>query len=298
MRVWLEESEITGLCTGISVESNLESAGKEAEITLVCAPMDSSLPRLDPACGQDVTVKEGEQVLFSGKAERVSYDAASLKLTLLAFDKGSLLAKNHCRGSYYGIPEDVTRQLCGECGLECGTVWPGDGKWVWLDQVSGRSVFRAIRSIYGSRCAVRWEEGKVSLYPVGQSRAVLESGRLVELDARNTVEDSVNQMIVFSKGMEVARATDEPGAAAYGLRRRTANYSKLYPSAEAQAWAGLQGLSRQARLTFTGLSPVQCGQLVTLDKPLMGVYGDYLVERVAWQCREGQTFTQLGVVSL
>ena len=45
------------------------------------------------------------------------------------------------------------------------------------------------------------------------------------------------------------------------------------------------------------MSPVKCGQIVTLDKPLMGVYGDYLVERVAWQCKGGLTTTQLGVVS-
>ena len=47
-----------------------------------------------------------------------------------------------------------------------------------------------------------------------------------------------------------------------------------------------------------GVPSVKCGQIVTLDKPLMGVHGDYLVERVAWHCRGGLTSTQLGVVGL
>ena len=50
MRVWLEGREITGLCIRTAVEKHLDGAGAEAEIAMVCAPMDSRLPRLDPSC--------------------------------------------------------------------------------------------------------------------------------------------------------------------------------------------------------------------------------------------------------
>ena len=58
------------------------------------------------------------------------------------------------------------------------------------------------------------------------------------------------------------------------------------------------GVSRQARLVFTGRSPLKCGQIVALDKPLMGVYGDYLVTQVLWQQEKGLITTELGVTSL
>ncbi len=298
MRAFLEGKEITGLCTGIEVERNLESAGAEARLTLVCAPMDSSLPRLDPACGQWVTVEQDGEGLFSGRVERVSYDAAALELDILAFDPASLLAKNQCRGPYAGRAEDIVRQLCALCGLECGTVPAGDGQVLRLEPVYGRTAFRAIRSLYGDQCVTGWRDGKVQVQPVGQRRAVLESGRLTALVARNTVEEACSRAEIYDKDGLLAQVTEPAGVEAFGLRTRAQHRSPVYERAEEQAWALIRGHSRQARLTLTGRSPVDCGQMVTLDKPLMGVYGDYLVERVVWICREGQTFTELGVVSL
>ena len=298
MRVWLDGQEITGLCIGTTVEKTLEGAGAEAEIRLVCAPMDTRLPRLDPACGQWLEVRQGGEILFSGRVERVSYNAAALELTLLAFDPVSLLAKNHCRGPYRGTPAQIAQMLCAECGLETGELWTGDGQVTQLGAACGRSMFRTICNLYNDQCVVDWWDGRVEIYPKGGTGAVLESGRLVDLTARNTSEDAVTQVAVYSGGKVAALATDQTGVEQYGLRRRNEYLSLQYETAQQQAQATLKGVSRQARLTLTGRSPVKCGQIVTLDKPLMGVYGDYLVERVVWQCQGGLTTTQLGVVSL
>ena len=81
----LEQQEITGLCLQVVIAKEADSAGSEAEITLVCAPMDSRLPRLDPACGQQVRVMQEGEILFFGRVERVSYDAAALRLTVRAY---------------------------------------------------------------------------------------------------------------------------------------------------------------------------------------------------------------------
>jgi len=122
MRVWLEQQEITGLCLQTVIDKSADSAGAEAEITLVCAPMDSRLPRLDPACGQQVRVTQERESLFFGRVERVSYDAAALRLTLLCYDPAALLAKYQGRGPYEGTPNAIVRELCRECGLEPGEI--------------------------------------------------------------------------------------------------------------------------------------------------------------------------------
>ena len=298
MRVWLDEQEITGLCIRAAVDKELDSAGAEAEITLVCAPMDSRLPRLDPACGQKVRVEQAGETLFSGSVERVSYDAGALRLTLLCFDPAALLAKNHSRGPYEGTPRQIARALCRECGLEPGEIWEGDGATVKLTAACGRSAFRALRNIYDDRCVVDFRAGKVHIRPKGDRRAVLESGRLVGLTARNTAEEAVTRVEIYSGGKLAASAADEEGLQALGRRVRTEHLSLAFPDAKSQAKAGLRGVSRQARLTLTGRSPVQCGQIVSLDKPLMGVYGAYLVTQVTWRCEQGLTTTELGVTSL
>lgn len=298
MRVWLEQQEITGLCLQTVIDKEADSAGAEAEITLVCAPMDSRLPRLDPACGQQVRVMQGGESLFSGRVERVSYDAAALRLTLLCYDPAALLAKYQGRGPYEGTPDAIVRDLCRECGLEPGEIWKGDGQPVKLTAACGRSAFRAIRNLYDDRCVVEFREEKVWVSPKGALQAVLESGRLVGLTARNTAEDAITRVVVYSGGKAVAQAEDQEGMARLGLRQRTEHLSPLFPDAKTQAKAGLMGVARQARFTLTGRSPVRCGQIIRLDKPLMGVYGDYLVTQVTWRCQQGMTTTELGVSSL
>ena len=298
MRVWLEEREITGLCTRVTVEKSLEAAGASCEVLLVCAPMDSRLPRLDPACGQWVAVTEEQETLFSGRIERVSYDAAALRLSLLCYDPASLLVKNHCRGPYSGTPAEITRQLCRECGLVPGEIWQGDGQPVQLGRVCGRGVYRTICNLYDDRCAVDYRNGRVQVYPKGQNRALLESGRLVSLTARNDSQEAVNRVRIYRKGDLDTEVVDQDSIDRLGLRSRDAYLSLQYEDARQQAQAELQGVSRQARLVFTGRNPVKCGQIVALDKPLMGVYGDYLVTQVLWQQEKGLITTELGVVSL
>lgn len=301
MRVWLEEQEITGLCLQTVIDKDIDGAGAQGEITLLCAPLDSRLPRLDPACGQWVVIREraeeGEE-LFSGRVERVSYDAAALTLTLLCFDPASLLAKNQCRGPYQGTPAQIAARLCGECGLRPGLLWEGDGQQVRLAAASGRTAFRMIRSLYQQNCVVEYREGAVNILPPGESRAVIRRGRLIGLTSRNSMEDCYTRVRVYGGGQMRAEVNDIEGQSRYGVRQKTEYLSLAYPDAESQAKAGLRGISRQARLTITGRSQVRCGQKVALDKPLMGVYGDYLVTQVTWKCKGGLTTTQLGVESL
>ena len=298
MRVWLEEREITGLCIRVAVEKALEGAGAECEVRLACAPMDSRLPQLDPACGQWVAVTEADETLFSGRVEQVSYEAATLQLTMLCYDPAGLLAKNQCRGPYSGTPRQITEQLCRECGLEPGEIWEGSGQDVRLTAACGRNVYRTICSLYDNQCMVDYGQGTVRVYPIGQSRAVLSSGRLVGLTARNTAQETVNQVQIYRKGQLEAQCTDEQAVARLGLRRRTEYQSLQYEDGESQARAGLKAVSWQARLVFTGRSSVKCGQIVSLDKPLMGVYGDYLVNEVIWVQEKGLITTELGVSSL
>ncbi|MBR5537473.1 MAG: hypothetical protein IKU58_06190 [Clostridia bacterium] len=298
MRVWLEDTEVTGLCTRLTVDKEAAAAGAEAEVVLVCAPEDGRLPRLDPACGQWVHVRQEGELVFAGRVEQVSYDAAKLALTLSCYDPASLLAKNHCRGPYTGTPAEIARQLCLLCGLEPGEIWDGDGMPVQLSASCGRNCYRTLRSLYDDNCVVEYRDGRVNVYPPGGQTTVLTGGQLVGLTSRNTAREAVTRVRVYKNGRVAAQCTDEEGLLRLGLRSRDEYLSMKYPSAAQQARAGLRGEARQARLAFTGRSPVKCGQLVTLDRPLMGVYGTYLVTQVTWRCEKGLLTTELGVESL
>lgn len=187
MRIWLNEREITGLCTRVIVDKNIDAAGAEARIRAVCAPEDSRLPGIDPACGDQVTVEEDGETVFAGWVKTVKYDAAALMLVIECRDPAALLARWECREAYKGTAAGITRQICRECGLEAGEIWETEGE-LRLPAAAGRSAFHAIRKLYDGGCVVDFRDGAVNVRPAGEYRGVLQSGRLCGLTAGNAAD--------------------------------------------------------------------------------------------------------------
>lgn len=293
MTVWLAGREITGLCTRVILEKDRAAAGMEATLRAVCAPEDGRLPKLNPSCGETLEVREGETQLFFGTVETIRYDAAALTLILQCFDPAARLARCQCYGPLEGTPAEIAAALCRECGLEPGTLAEGSGQITRLGALCGRSAYRGIRQVYGEGYTVEYREGKISVVAVGESRAVLDGGRLLALTAKNTAEDAVNRVRVCGGGQILAEVSDPAGLAQQGLRQKTESPSSAYAVPREQAEAGLRGMKREASAVLEGLYAVRCGQRVTLDRPMAGAYGDYAVTAVRLCCGGGRKTTEL-----
>lgn len=298
MKVWLEQQEITGLCVQVLLEKDADAAGMEARVQVMCAPEEEQLPRLNPSCGETLSVWEEEALLFTGQVETIRYDAAALTLTLQCFDPAARLARCQCYGPLKGKPGEIAAALCRECGLEPGYMAPGDGKQTRLGALCGRSAFRAIRQIYGSGYVVECRDGRVCVAAVGESRAVLETGKLLALTARSSAEEAINRVCICGRGELLEEAVDGESLKQQGLRQKTETAQPGYETLREQAEAGLKGLSREAQVTLEGLYPVRCGQRVTLEKPLAGAWGDYTVSSVRLCCRGGRKTTELGLTGI
>lgn len=299
MKVFLAGKEITGLCVQVILEKDQDAAGMEARIYAMCAPEEAGqLPRLNPTCGEEVSVWEEETQLFFGRVEHIYYDAKTLKLRLQCFDPAALLCRCECYGPLEGTPEEIAAALCRECGLEPGSMAEGDGKRRRLNALCGRSAYRAIRQVYGDGYVLEYAEGKVCIFQVGAERALPETGKLLSLIAQSSAEDAVTRVRICSGGEVLAEETDEAGMKAHGLRQKTETVSTYYESLKEQALAGLQGVSREANITLEGLHRVCCGQRVTLEKPLAGAWGDYAVTSVRICCKNGMKTTEMGLMGL
>ena len=93
VNIWLEERDITALCTRAAVDKNLDGAGSELEVQLVWPGETGEKLDLWPGCGQWLRVEDGGETLFSGRAETLGYGAGAGKLTIAAFDPAALLAR-------------------------------------------------------------------------------------------------------------------------------------------------------------------------------------------------------------
>ena len=228
MRIWLNEREITGLCTRVIVDKNIDAAGAEARVRAVCVPENSKFPRIDPACGDRVTVEDGCETAFTGWVRTVRYDAVALMLEIECLDPAALLARSECWEAYTGTAAEITRQICGRCGLETGEVWEAE-KRLRLPACAGRSAFHAIRKLYDGACVVDFWNGAVNVRPTGVYRGMLQSGRLCGLTAGNT-EDAEGNVIRQARLTVTGRSTvrcgeilepDKPMMGVFGIYQVT-----------------------------------------------------------------------------
>lgn len=298
VNIWLEERDITALCTRAAVDKNLDGAGSELEVQLVWPGETGEKLGLWPGCGQWIRVEDGGETLFSGRAETLDYDAGAGKLTIAAFDPAALLARCQCYGPYVGTPADIARALCAECGLETGSVWLGDGEMRRLSARTGRSAFRGICQVYDGDCFVEWRGGKVHILRRGGEHAVVEGRLLLEGRSRNSAAGAVNRALVCARGGIAGQWEDRAGRLELGLRQKTLGLEAGELSPEEQAKAAIRGIAREGRIVLAGRSGVRCGQTVELDKPGMGLFGRYLVSETRWVCDRGKETTEMGLVSV
>lgn len=224
MRVWLEEQEITGLCVQAVVDKNIDGAGAEARLRLVCAPENGALPRINPACGQWIVLTEAGETVFSGGVERISFDASARMLTAECFDPASTLATRKIVGGYEGMPEEIAKRLCRECGLETGQVDAYPEKR-YLASAGVKSAFQIIRAAYDGQCVTDYENGRLNIFLRGEIGRTPEMGRLRGLTARNAFSEETGEAIrearaTFAGNVEArcgqAIRIDRPTLGVYG----------------------------------------------------------------------------------
>ncbi len=247
MRIWLEEQEVTGLCVQGITEKNSGGAAAEGRFRFVCAPENGALPRINPACGQWIVVKEGDKILFSGEADKVRYDAGSRMVTVECFDPAIRLARYFPEGSFSGTPEEIVGRMCAQCGLTPGKLAAGEGR-VSLYCAGERSAFSYIKSLYGGAAVADYENGRLNLRLLGEEEAETGDRTVVALTAGN------------------ARTED--------------------------------GVRREAVVTVIGETSVRCGQRICMERPQLGVWGDYIIARLKRTWEKGRTTVTIGLVSV
>jgi len=234
--------------------------------------------------------------LFDGYIERLSFSSDSLCITMLCFDRSSLLAKNEVYRAFYGTPAAIAAKVCGLVGLECGSLWHKSGS-LYLPPSCGCTAFSVIRRAYGQQCVVETQNGRVVIFAPGQDSFTLRSAVLLQAEARHSTEDMVNRAVILGYKNRVEASAEHSGdIVSYGLRQRCYTLSGARAGASSQAADHLQRLQQQASVTLLGNTAARCGARVTMDSPAYGVSGEYLITAVTHRVSGGLFTTTLGMV--
>lgn len=290
--------DITGMTVSCRVDRSISAAGAQASVTVIYSVTDIYMPRINPACGDDVVIKDGDSVIFDGIVERLEFSAGSLAVTMICFDKASLLAKNEIYATFSGSPGNIAAKVCGLLGLTAGQIWQKPGS-VYIPAGCAASAYSIIRTAYDGKCVTMWNGGKLDILEPGARQAQIGSDALLEATARHSVEAMVNRAeIIGYKGRTDGVAQSAGDISAYGLRQRVYSLTGARSTAARQALSYIGGLGRQASVTVLGGQNIFCGDSVELGFAEYGINGKWIVSSSGLMVQGGVATTALGLTEL
>lgn len=295
-RVSWKGRDITDLVTLVTVEHHMDAAGREALVNALYAPGDSRFALLNPACGDAVTISAGNQTLFSGSIERLSWDTDSLTLTMVCQEPSALLAKNEVYRAFSGTAKEITAALCRICGLGVGQLWDKPGT-LWVPPSCGRTLFSVLKEVYGPRCITESDGDALTVRQAGTRSYRLHCDEALALDSDHSCDGLVTgAAIISARGSTLASAVQPQWEETFGLRRRVYALSGSSSQAQEQAKACLTPPAYTGRLLLPGDPLLPCGALVTPDRGDYGLAGEYLIRWVLHRLEAGVFTTEVGMV--
>lgn len=295
IQVFYKGIEITGITTACRMEKSISAAGAQAQVTAICTPLDVFMPKINPACGNEIIIRSQDEVMFAGTIERLSFSSDALTVTMVCFDKASALAKNELYGSFSGTAASVAQRVCHKLGLPTGGLWQKPGQ-VFIPAGCAMSCHSIIRQAYDGRCVILWQDDRLSILEPGAHTATMPAGALLGAVARHSVESMVNRAeIIGYKGRKDAVAQNGGDIAAYGLRQKVYSLAGARSTAARQAKSHLRGRARQAEVTLLEGGSIRCGQRLDLDLPDYGITGGWIVSAVSHEVSNGMLLTSLSL---
>ncbi len=267
----------------------------------------SALPEALMETGGMTRLYHGADILFSGHIVSRSRDSLGQTVDCTALDNGLYLKRN---STYLSVrnqtPEAITRQLCAEFGIPCGTL---AATGVTLSRnFLGVSLYQIIQTMYtlaaeqtGKQYQARFQSNH--LYVVekaigAESIRLVPGGNLIWCRSSESIERMVNRVAVYNDQCRQAAAYDSPEnyAALYGLMQQAMKASdKEDPEASARDILRENGISTTITAQCTGNPKLITGNAVVVHEPATGTDGLFWITADSHTVARGVYQTKLSL---
>lgn len=258
----------------------------------------SALPEALLETGGMARLYHGADILFSGHIVSKERDSLGQTIGCTALDNGLYLKRNStCLSVRNQTPEAITRQLCAEFGVPCGTL---AATGVPLSRnFLGTSLYQIIQTMYtlaaeqtGRQYQVRFQSNH--LYVVekaigAESIRLVPGSNLVWCRSSESIEHMVNRVAVYNDQYQLVAAYDSPEgyAALYGLMQQALKASdRENPEASAREILRENGISTTITAQCIGNPKLVTGNAVVVHEPVTGTDG------VFWITADSHTVTR------
>ena len=226
------QADITHTVKSVSCTGDKSQAARKLDVALAYPIWDRSQPRTQVGPGTKIWATLDGKEIFRGVAWDREIDSAAEELTFPVYDYLIYFTKSKVTYNFINItPEDATRKICEELGVEAGDIASTGIKVNRL--IAQKTGYEAIKEMYAQAAKTNGKE----YIPVmaGTKLCVIEQGKVIadytlrsQLDPKNnnilsstykdTMDGMINKVKIYDdKNRYVGEISTSGGAQAYGL---------------------------------------------------------------------------------
>lgn len=251
--------------------------------------------------GNIVTLMQDNRLLFEGYVFERNRSTNSSTMNVTCYDRGIYLKRN--RASYKFInqtPEDITKRVCGDFGINFGEVI-GTGIKITRNFI-GLSLYDIIQTAYTLASAETKKKYYLtfkgsSLY-VSEKKAndeTLVVEGLIDAAMSDSITDMVNQVAIHDSNDKFIRnVKNDEYIRLYGLMQDYMKQSDS-KSVESKAQNLIDDNGIQQRITINNLGNAAniTGGTVVVHEPYTGVYGLFYIDSDVHTWKKGLYLNKL-----
>jgi len=289
-------TNITNVIKSISCSGDKAQVARKLDITLAYSIWDQNQPRTQIAPGTKVWLLLNGKEIFRGIVWDREINSASEDLLFVAYDYLIYLTKSKVTFNFANItPEDATKKICAELGIDVGDLASTRVKTNRL--IAQKTGYEAIMEMYAQASKVNGkqyipvmdgiklsviEKGKVVADYILRSRLDGKGNNMIGTSYRDTLDGMINKVKIYDdKNNYVSEVSNGGWISEYGLIQD--NYTKEADKDSVTVANGmLSGVQRDVTIPALGNWDCRTGYAVkteidyisTLQNAVMSIDGD------------------------
>lgn len=283
-----------------------KTVARTLDFDLLSPRYDKAQPTVPVSIGDNVQLFVGSTCQFDGYVFGLQRDSGSDTVEVSCADRGLYLKQNQAAYRFSGqTPEEITRQLCRDFGLQVGNL--AETGVPIRRNFPGTSLYQIIQTAYtlaaqrtGERYVQRFRGAALDVIRRerrGATAVIAPGANLLSATAAESAEQVVSQVGIYNANGELVRVCkNEDVIALVGVMQRYIQMAKNKDvDAEAAALLEDNDVKRTTTVTALGDPTYLSGGSVIVREPVTGLYGLHWIDSDVHTWRGGVYQVKLGL---
>ena len=299
-------AEISSLCTSITWTGDSRSISRTLSFSAVVSEIDKGLPKAPTELGGSVQLRMGDNLLMDAYTLERTRDSLGHSIDAVAYDRGIYLKRNSKYMRVDGqTPEAVTASLCGEFGIQTGTI-ASTGVPI-TQNFLGVNLYKIIMTLYslaadrtGRKYLLRFRGAALEVVEMAQSPETIllrPGSNLLNCITKESVSQMINSVAIYDDNFQkLSTEEDSEAIRLYGLMQSAIKASSYDdPVAHAKKLLKENGMQTTITLNALGNPKLITGNTVAIQEPVTDTYGLFWITSDTHTWKKGIYQTKISV---